>query len=253
MLTKITTAAGDLNRMCTTIAAGREIYIVNDRVFINAAARTATLQRRGPSVAGRVWHNLANASVSVAHMTSFVNFISGNTFTVGQHRNVLANQDWQAFYNRAHRQLLYIGNNNLPMMTPAEPSVPCYDCGIVLREANIHIDHQRPVAGNNSEAVCKVFRALGLTVGAGTGPKAAHFHAAHSATVNGVAGIAGATRDQKYTLNAVGRIYLTIADWCGLLQGNNEFDMACINHVINLRPLCSTCNTANRNTPHYPV
>ncbi len=35
---------------------------------------------------------------------------------------------------------------------------------------------QRPVEGNNTEAVCKVF---GLTVGAAAGPKGTHFAGIH--------------------------------------------------------------------------
>ena len=69
---------------------------------------------------------------------------------------------------------------------------------------------QRPVEGNNTEAVCKVFRSIGLTVGAAAGPKGAHF------------------------------------------AGIHELDMACMNHMINLRPLCPPVTHAQPEYASFP-
>jgi hypothetical protein len=115
---------------------------------------------------------------------------------------------------------------------------------------NMTIDHQRPQAGNPVEATCKDFRAFGLTEGDPTGFKGSDYRIMNMANVGRVAGVANATLREKYTLNNVGQIYYTIADWAGLV-GNGELDTACMHHVINLRPLCGRCNSPNRNVQYY--
>ena len=253
MVHRLAANHNDRTRNAVTITAGVE-EDSGRRIRIRAGTTTATLQSRPPGAGlGAAWTDIPLASVTHMQMTYFVNFLTQNSYAPGSHRNVLANPAWQGFYHLANRALAYTDHANAAVAKPAEASVACYDCGLLLPVRNIQIDHQRPVEGNNTEAVCKVFRSIGLTMGAPVGPKGAHFAGLHRANVGGVAGAAAAATGAKYTLNNIGEIYLTVADWCGLLTGNHELDMACMNHIINLRPLCPACNTPNRNVPHFAV
>jgi len=219
------------------------------RINIPANSSTMTLQSR--PMAGGNWNNVVPAaSITQPQLQALVNFINNNAYDDEQHRMVLTNGIWRTFYNVAQRALVYVDHNGAPAAAPAvlPDTVPCYDCNLVHTLANISIDHQRPIGGNPYEAICKVFRCLGLTRGSVTGPKGLHFQALHMATVGGVASVS-VTRNDKYTLNAQGEIYYSLFFELDMVH---DLAIACMNHVINLRPLCSSCNRPNRNTTHYP-
>jgi hypothetical protein len=214
------------------------------RIRILPNTTQAILQQRvGPN-----WQPVPGvAAVTQAQVTQFVNIIQ-RSFTDGQHRQVLQNAEWRALYHVAPRVLTYLGVNGAPLLpAPMGDTVPCRDCGLVLPFSNIDIDHQRPVAGNDLEPVCKVFRAMGLTQGAPTGRKGLHVNPAYSALVGGLPG-AAAGLNAKYTLNDVGQIYYTLVNWAGRSLIMQE---RCRNHIINLRPLCGSCNSPNRNVRHF--
>jgi hypothetical protein len=254
MVTRLNANHNVRTRDVVTIVSGHETGVHTRRIRIAANGTTAQLQSRPPGAAmGSPWADIVGATVTRPQMVAFVNFLENNSYAAGHHRNVLNNAVWRVFYNYAARPLAYIDNANVAVVKPHEASLPCFDCELVLPVRNIQIDHQRPQAGNPVEPVCKVFRSLGLTLEAATGPKGLHFGGVHMASVGGVAGIAGAAPGSpgKYTLSDRGQIYFTIADWCGLVDPPSELDEACMNHVINLRPLCSNCNPANRNTRHF--
>jgi hypothetical protein len=180
---------------------------------------------------------------------AFVNFIGNNTYNI--HGNVLTNSPaWRGFYNAAPRVLLYLNAAGQPMPAPMVDTVPCYDCGLVLPLNNIQIDHQRPQVSNDLEPICKVFRAMGLTLDGPAGPKGLHHVPTISPAVGDLAHAGVGTLQAKYTLNAVGKIYYTLADWSGLL-GDNTLGAACMNHLVNLRPLYAHCNAPNRNVRHF--
>jgi hypothetical protein len=250
MVTRLNANYNARSRPVATIVAGAETGVGGRRVHIAANATTAVLQRQTGGF-GSPWVAVAPAaSVTQGQMTAFVNFITNGTFAPHQYRNVFNDPGWRAFYNAAPRVLQYVSHANAAVVKPAVDSVPCFDCELVLPVDNMTIDHQRPQAGNPVEPTSKIFRALGLTQGGASGPKGVHFQAAHMVNVGGAGGAVGATLIQKYTLNDMGQIYFTIADWCGLVD-NSELDDACMHHVINLRPLCGACNTPNRNVRHF--
>lgn len=233
-----------------TIVEGRETTIDDRRIYIAANSTTAVLQTQ-PGGTGTPWVPAAPAaSVTQAQMVQFVRFIEDGSFTPGSYRDVIYNAQWRAFYNVAARALQYIDQSNTPTIKPAVDSVPCFDCELVLPTRNVTIDHQRPQEGNPVEATCKLFRALGLTKGDPDGPKGDAIRNAHMGNVGGVAGRANAPLRKRYTLNNVGQIYFTIADWEGFVD-SGDLDKACLHHVVNLRPLCNACNTSNRNVAHY--
>ena len=216
------------------------------RVRIPPNTTTAVLQHRvGPN-----WVNVPGvAAITLANVTAFVNFINNNAFTAN-HRDVLTNSaSWRAFYNVTPRVLTYLNHAGGPLApAPMGHTVACYDCGLVLPLRNITIDHQRPQGGNQYEPVCKVFRAMGLTIDGPAGPKGTHYLAAQRVAVGGLLSANAGTLQAKYTLNDVGTIYYTLADWCGVL---GTLQTACMNHIVNLRPLCNACNTPNRNVRHF--
>jgi hypothetical protein len=249
MINRLNAVHYDRNNPVVTIVNGAEHDAMppTHRVRIAPNTTSAVLQHR----VGPHWLNVPGvAPVTQANMTAFVNFIRNNTYP--NHRAALTNSvPWRTFYNVANRVLTYLDQAGAPLAPAPNPeTVACYDCGLVLPLHNITVDHQRPQGGNQHEPVAKVFRAMGLTVDAAAGPKGTHFSAAQVPLVGGVAGAGVGTLQAKYTLNDVGKIYYTIADWCGVLA-DQTMTTACMNHIVNLRPLCNACNTPNRNIRHF--
>jgi hypothetical protein len=230
-----------------TIVQGVQQSLAGGMIKIKANTTTAELYKK----VGSNWVPdglVMGPVVTTAHVTSFVGIIQ-RSFAHNQHRNVLTqNVDWRTFYHVAARALTYIDNGGAAMVVAPADTVPCFDCGLVLPLANIHIDHQRPQAGNELEPICKVFRAMGLTIDGPSGPKGTHAIATWRGQVNGLGSAGVNTRAAKYTLNDVGKMYYTLAHDAGELP---TLKTACMNHVINLRPLCSACNTPNRNVAYY--
>ncbi|MDN2709850.1 hypothetical protein O0880_10530 [Janthinobacterium sp. SUN118] len=232
-----------------TIQAGIEVALPAQRLIINTNQTVVRLQNKAPGA--RLFVDVPGASATALQVNAFVNFIVGHSFAFGQHRAVLNHAPWRNLYNVAPRVLAYMDSHGAAVVNPATDSVPCVDCDILLPINNITIDHQRPQNGRFEEAVCKVFRSIGLTTGRPTGPKGIHFANLHAATVGGVVGGAPIpVRVAKYTLNDMGKIYYTLAQWCGLTV-NGELFNACMDHMINLRPLCHSCNTPLRNVAYF--
>jgi hypothetical protein len=233
-----------------TITQGAEAWPANERIRIAANATTVELQTGIQAGYQMNWQNVPGAQVTAAQVGNFVTYMllaSQNSV------NIKTNSvPWRNFYHAAAgRALTYIDNAGNAMLAPVQDTVPCFDCGLVVPLANIHVDHQRPWGGNWLEAVCKVFRAVGLTVGHATGPKGIAADAAYRAGIGGVAaGLVAPTRHQKYTLNNIGKIYYTLADFAGAVADNTIANQS-INHMSNLRPLCNACNTVNRNVQYY--
>jgi hypothetical protein len=215
------------------------------RIRVVQNTTQAVLQRR----VGPHWQDvLGVAPVTRQQLVQFVAIIQ-QSYIDNQHRGVLQQAQWRALYHVGQRVLSYLGQNGLPLNpAPMVDTVACADCGLVLPLRNIDIDHQRPFAGNDREPVCKVFRAMGLTVGGPDGHKGQGVVAAYMAQVGGLPGAANAALGDKYTLNDRGEIFYTLVNWAGKSLIMEE---RCRNHIINLRPLCGACNTPNRNTRHF--
>lgn len=227
----------------TTLVDADEDTPGDYQIQIQANSTTAQLRRK----VGGIWQNVFGATVTQAQAFAFQNVLA---LSYPNHRAVLTqNAQWRALYNVANRVLVYVDRTNTAVVHAAEETVPCHDCFVVCRlDANITIDHQRPQAGNDLEPVCKVFRAMGLTLDAPLGRKGVHYANIWPALVGGQAGAGIGTRNAKYTLNDIGKIYYTLSEW-----GNQYANLtsACLNHIINLRPLCNACNTPNRNVQYF--
>lgn len=231
-------------KLVSTIIAGDEhTDLANERIRIAAGATTAQLQQR---VMG-VWQDVAGAQVTHAQAIQFETFMAQS---YPAHRNVLTNNVyWRTFYNVAMRTLNYVDAGGAAVVRAAVETVPCYDCELVCRlDANITIDHQRPQGGNELEPICKVWRAMGLTIDGPDGLKGQDIILHWGPLVGGLASANVGTRAAKYTLNNAGKIYYTLSEW------NNEYGTLVsqsLNHIVNLRPLCHACNTPNRNVAYF--
>jgi hypothetical protein len=179
----------------------------------------------------------------LAFMGYIIDWSTGATV----YTNIAANQQWRQFYASKNRPIVYedsVGQTSFKM----EGSVPCVDCRMAVRENLITVDHQRPQAGNDLEPICKVFRAVGLTI-AGPGGRKGIAVAGGLATkiTGGPIPASGGSMDDRHSLNLAGAIYLTLIEGIGKTA---EFKSMCLNHFVNLRPLCHSCNSPNRNVAH---
>ncbi len=238
-------------RDVVTIRNGVEVSAqpATRRIFVAANATQAILQQRVVLHGQAHWQAvLGVAPVTRQQLVQFAAIIQ-QSYLDNHHRDVLQEAQWRGLYHVGQRVLSYLGGDGLPLHpAPMTDTVPCADCGLVLPLRNIQIDHQRPFAGNDCEPVCKVFRAMGLTVGGPDGRKGGAVVAAYAAQVGGQQGPANATKGDKYTLSDRGAIFYTLVNWAGKSMLLEE---RCLNHIINLRPLCGACNTPNRNTRHF--
>ena len=235
------------NKNVFTIVDADEDEPATYQVQIPSNQTTAFLRQK----IGQNWQNVAGAAVTLAQANQFDTIMG---YTYAAHRDVLVNNaQWRAIYNVANRALFYIDHTNAQVHKPGEDSVPCHDCGLVCRlDATITIDHQRPQAGNELEPVCKVFRAMGLTIDGPTGRKGTHGTVAGwPAAVGGLASANVGTLNAKYTLNNIGKIYYTLIQWSNPAGNYRALVEDCMNHIMNLRPLCSACNSPNRNVRHF--
>lgn len=224
-----------------TIDTGRAYRPANMRMLIRAGSAKAVLQT------GPTWTDDASSEITINNVSNLIARVESYSFP-GEHRSVLAFNPWRRFYHVASRQLAHLDENGSSVNKPPEDSAACVDCGLLLPLRTIHIDHQRPQTGNSLEPICKVFRAMGLTVDGPQGRKGAEFAGKWTAGAAGLAGIATGVHPLKYTLNRIGMLYYTLAVW-----SKTDFTLAqhCLHHVINLRPLCMACNKPGRNRRHY--
>jgi hypothetical protein len=163
-----------------------------------------------------------------------------------------SNAAWRAFYGlsdgvNSTTPVAYKSNNGYQIVQ-VQKGGPCHDCKMLLPETHLTIDHQRPQAGGAVEAVCKVFRAGGLTKGGPKGTKGTNIVASWAAQLGGTQANY-TSRDDSYTLNDAGTIHLSMVVAANALA---DLKVACMHHLVNLRPLCHACNSPNRSLVKYP-
>ncbi len=187
------------------------------------------------------------AAPTTAQVDEFFKFLTGNFSFGASYRNVKDCAEWRTFYGVQDPPMystMYIDKNHNVKLAQ-DPLVPCRACGIVLPLKVITIDHRHPQTGGAVGAVCKVFRGLGLTVGGPKGAKSKQWQNTQTATnVGGTAKVIGST-NERYSLTETGLIYYTMFKEAGALQ--KLYD-ACMNNILNLRPVCGPCNSRLRNS-----
>ena len=135
---------------------------------------------------------------------------------------------------------------------------PCMKCGVVLPEYLVTIDHQKPQAGGEAQAVAKVFRAFRLTNEGPKGQKgqAFNFSSDNELTQALIADNVGKTivpfaqkyvgvsKNERNTLNISGIIAYSTIIWLGLRA---SLFSNCMHSLLNLKPLCTSCNSSKGN------
>lgn len=166
---------------------------------------------------------------------------------------------FRKIYNRAQRKIAYAENGTV--IDKMCWTFPCMNCGIILPEGNITVDHHHPQTGGMSLALLKVFRACGLTI---DGPvnTLGEFYARHAQTWLSLASVMmtpdawptlqPATVDtprtnkaNRDTLNTRGTVIFSLLHWS---QDLPYMQQMCMNSILNLKPLCLSCNSSKGNT-----
>jgi hypothetical protein len=200
--------------------------------------------------------------VSRREIDDYVQRIDGLNQGVGTHRNAINNNEWRQYYRATPRNFSYITAAHPTGAPQSQDSAPCADCGLLLPLEQMQIDHIHPQEGNPLHPIIKVFRSIGLTVG----PPKGHFG---NAVQNQVP--VGQSRAPKGKLLAAARGPKYVGNFAPVADrnrhtssdaGNAIFSLfyhapggmtalgnACLNSLVNLRPLCGVCNRLKSNTP----
>lgn len=99
--------------------------------------------------------------------------------------------------------------------------------------------------------MCRFFRALGLTMSFGKGPKSLRMNHLFAAQVGGNVGdnsmgmMPIGDKESRYSLTLKGELYLSLLNETGLYQ---QFMDVCMHSIFNLRPVCGPCNSKLKNS-----
>lgn len=166
---------------------------------------------------------------------------------------------FRRIYSYAQRDVNYFANGAVRAKKCG--TFPCMNCGIILPEHAITIDHDNPQKGGELLALLKVFRACNLTMAGPTGVIGQTYADYAAKSFNDlVAAImtpdlwpalqpGGASNTITYskkqqTLNNCGALIYSVLLWSEdikLVMKN------CMNSLLNLKPLCLSCNASKGN------
>ncbi|TAM54317.1 MAG: hypothetical protein EPN57_06775 [Paraburkholderia sp.] len=222
----------------------RATLVVEKKLSPQKLERFQLVERTSPFAPPKVEYSLGldeaakiAASLTAAYMTT-------------DYRRVLREPYWMQLFNVQDRNFNYIEGTT--PRTSTEASLPCYNCGLILPASHITIDHTKPQAGGQDQAILKVFRGLSchLTMLPGSG----HFvNAYRTGAVDPLptrAGRAGSSsssdfaKERRYTLTAKGMTMLSVLIASAGLQPVLN---ACMHSAFNLRPYCAKCNISKSN------
>ncbi len=177
--------------------------------------------------------NVVTGGLTLAQMTAFDDFLLNSAQSPTTYRNIKKNLDWQGLYGYATRTIPYAdkGGN---VYYKNKMTVACRECGILLHEKLVTIDHYHAKKGDPLDPVFKIFRSVGYTNQLPAGVKGQTVHTHIHALVGGLNG-----GNNTYSLNAPGIIVYSLFRSSGYYQ--NLVNLA-MHHYINLRPVCSHCN-----------
>jgi hypothetical protein len=237
-----------------TIEAGKPLQRVNDAVQIRPGSRQV---------------GYGAGQLGFQYLIDVAMAIDEFSYAATTYANIARQRLFRLLYQVQDRTVAYIVGTTAG--TKLEESFPCQDCGLVLPTSLMSIDHSRPQSGGETEAVAKVLRTLGLTVAGSSSPKATQLNAGVAAALQSNQGFANAltsfsmngtvqpvptkpgrgpkgpatsTRDDRYSLKWEGGVFYSVAI---ALDCVSELQTRCMHSLINLRPLCSGCNSSRGN------
>jgi len=189
--------------------------------------------------------------VAMGEIMARAGMISGTAFAKTQYGKAADDPFFHMLYNVKERALMYMEAGT--ECSKAVSSAPCMMCGVILPLRNLTVDHQRPQSGGESEAVLKTFRAFGFTKAGPKGVKGQRIldHFTNGARMQPAmpqlgrpALPTGTTVADRYSLNVNGAILYSF-----IVAGGkrDELQNQCMHGLLNLKPLCQTCNSSRGN------
>lgn len=183
-------------------------------------------------------------TITGAQVDNFFSFFGvGMAYTAATYRKVKASAVWQAVYG-VRGVTFQKEHKTHGLMISEEEAIACRVCRLVLPLRTITIDHQKAQEGGATAALIRVFRGFGLTRYAPTGKKNIQAVATYASQVGGDPNPTIGDRAGRYTLNEPGAIYYTVFRDSGKLD---DLKNSCMNHYLNLRPVCGPCNSSLSN------
>ncbi len=168
-----------------------------------------------------------------AEIKSLWDVTEGWTLATTRYRVIKRNPNWRGIHGVGQRPIHYEIND--VAVTKTVDSVVCRSCGLVMPLESATIDHHHPQAGGQENAAIRVFRAVGLCQ---QQPR----------------NRAGRTIDIQLQFDRSGPMgaelsYLGIMFYtCIHVAGEyNDFTENCLNHIVNLDPMCNRCNSSKGN------
>lgn len=204
-------------------------------------------------------------TMSVSDILKIAGAIHDIGLAPSTYAGIKGSSPWRKLYQHGKRKLWYINGTTL-QAGEDEDTFPCMQCGLVLPERLITVDHQRPQSGGEVEAVTKVLRAMGLTKGDPSGAKGKVFQAAFEKdrllgyvlfgigakpipTRIGRSVVHSSTLKERYTLTNAGAIFLSLAVAAGVYD---ELAKLSMHSLLNLAPLCQSCNSSKGDKKKFP-
>lgn len=194
-------------------------------------------------------YGILNASkIKQDQIAEFFKLFDQNTkYTENTYRKIKKDPKWREIYD-VKSDDNYKWKNPKSGMEYQEKTdiVFCRGCGVLMPLKLATVDHQKPQTGGDVEAVCRVFRAFGLTKSPPSSNKSKVFFDLLADKVGGSKNIfATNSKEERYTLNSAGRIYFS---YLAATKCLDEVVKKSMHSIFNLRPVCGPCNSALRNS-----
>jgi hypothetical protein len=199
--------------------------------------RGLVLSRNGDAVGiqavrgQKVW-----ASINREQVAKFEDILCDDATSPSTYQNVKNKRPWKEFYSFQMRNVNYISRDGTESIQ-VKLTGPCRQCGVVLPDSLLTIDHQRAQAGDKLAPVYTLFRAIGYSQAAPPGPKGQQYRRLHAADIGGELAPGGGLDE----LNYPGMIVYSLFKGAGYYDNLKELSM---HHFINLRPVCLFCNSS---------
>ena len=203
---------------------------------------------------------VAQQSVLWSQLLVIINKISLAT-VFAEYREIKKTCLFRHIYRHAERDFIFMENGREAAKRLG--CFPCLNCGIVVPEKLITIDHHHPQTGGETLALLKVFRACWLAEAKPSGSIGKFFFSyASKSDKHLYEAILSSDKwpqaefpyllpspapniTASRTLSDLGAILYSLLVHFSDLKGMSDW---CLHSFLNLKPLCLHCNSSKRNT-----